>query len=244
MPIPAAIVALVAADKEVRDCAQEAGVTAAAYAASAFDVRHVTLRTGERMMVLISERGCLAHNSVVRVMIFHDAGRGYANVFDDYSMPEEIDVDPGGTVSLASHETVVTIFEPVYVWNGTKYVFAPLQSHVDDVAVDTRRPYELLVRFAPGASSTVLRGTMVNGFGQLYQIYARAGQRLSVSVLSPAKPLPAVSLFLGDRIIDTPDRDRWSVTLDRTGAYDLNVEGAEGSDPTTFVPYAVEVTIH
>ncbi len=96
MSVPAApppgLVAAIVRDKDVASCAAEAGASQAAYVSSAFDLRNVTLKSGERMTVAVGKDACIAVGQSVRVFIFRRTPGGFVRVLNDVSMAESVDV--------------------------------------------------------------------------------------------------------------------------------------------------------
>lgn len=231
-------------DPGVRSCVADSGHSAPAYVAASFVRKDVTLRTGERIVIMIGNSGCMARGQSVRVLAYLQTATAYRMVYDGVAMPEHVEVNSDGTLLLPAHETIDTIFEPVYVWNGTTYAFAPSRSHVYDVPLGTDRPYQLPVRFAPGETATVLRGSSADNFGQTYAFSARAGQRISIEILDPQQRPPAVFLSLGDRNIAEVGGRTWSGGLPSSGTYTLDVFGPEGAREDVLRSYAIRLEIH
>jgi hypothetical protein len=230
-------------DSAVRACVADSGRSAAAYLADAFVRKDVRLHTGQRIVVMIGNDGCMSRGQSMRLLVYRMTAEGYREVFDAVSMPEQVTANRDGTLLLATHETIDTIFEAVYVWNGTTYAFSAGRSHIYDVPLETERPYEMPVRFKAGSSSTVLDGSSTTNFGQTYTFLARAGQHLTIEILNPQKQLPAVFLSLGDRRIAELDGGRWSGTLPSSGTYTLDVFGPEGAPEDVLRRYAIRLTI-
>jgi len=239
----AALVAAMMHDKDLRACVGDAGLAPSAYIASTFDFRRVALHTGERMIVAIARTGCMvSRNSAVRV--YREVGGGFRLVFSDNAMPETVEASADGTISSSAHDTIDTIVEPVYAWNGTSYVFAPQQSHVYDISVEQRRPYQVPVRFAPGTSSIVLRGTYAENFGETYVFQAKAGQTLTIELLNQRGHPPGVALNFGDQDVTDVNGNRWSGVLHSSGTYTLDVFGFDIPDHRTLLPYSIRLVIH
>lgn len=217
------------------------GQAPAAYIKSSWDFRRVTLHSGERIVVAIAKTGCLvSQNSAMRV--YRETAGGYRLVLSDNVLPETVDAAADGTISFAAHDTIDTIVEPVYVWNGNSYAFAPDRSHVFDISVELRRPYQITVRFAAGTSSSVLRGTFSENFGNTYVFAAKAGQRATIEVLGSGKHPPGVALTFGERSV-ADVTGRWSGTLPSSGTYAIDVFGFDLPSHDTLVPYAIRLTI-
>jgi hypothetical protein len=181
------------------------------------------------------------------VLIYQRTQSGYRLVFSDFSLPERVTAKPDGTLYLAGHETVNTIVQATYVWNGVTYVFAPDRSSVYCVGPerDNERPYELPIRFAPGASSSILRGTAYENCGQNYSFVARAGQRVTIERLTPQPRNLRIPIFLdfGAHAIANMSGQAWSGTLTRSGKYVLSVFGSGQRGEIDVQPFAIRLTI-
>jgi hypothetical protein len=243
---PLELVAALMHDAHVNGCAKSAGKPARAYVAQAFDLRNVTLRTGERMTVAVATDFCLMLGQSTRIFIYERTAGGYRRVLDDVTMPSAANVSSDGTVMLPTHESMDVIFEATYVWNGTTYAFSGPQSHRYDVALGQRRPYEVQVRFAPGTWATTLSGSVAYNFGDGYVFEARAGQRLTIELTGHTGRHPFISLYYGSEtssLAELFDTDRWSGELRKTGAYHLFISGKSESDETRLSTYALRLAI-
>jgi len=242
--VPPDFIAAMMRDEHVAACANEAVETADAYVTHAFELRNVTLHSGERMTVAIARDGCMFLGQSSRIMIFERTTVGYRRVLDGVTLPDFADVSEDGTAVLPTHETMETIFEAAYVWNGKTYLFSGPRSHIYDVPLGERRPYEVPVRFARGAFATTLSGSVALNFGQQYVIEARAGQRMTIELTKHTGRYPVIFLSYGERNLAELVTDRWSGRLPQTGAYDLIVLGSGESDATLVSTYAMRLTIH
>jgi hypothetical protein len=231
-------------DRQAAQCARAAGETARAYVASSFDLRELTLYGGERMIVAVATDFCMTLGQSTRIMIF-DATRGYRRVLDGVTLPDAFDVNADGSVVLPTHETMETIFEGAYVWNGRAYAFSAQRSHLYDVPLGQRRPYQVRVHFPAGSSSTTLRGTTALNFGERYVFEARAGERVTLQLMEHGGPRPSMSLWSADGnvTIAASIGERWSGKVSRTGTYSLSIIGAGDADPDRISTYAVELRL-
>lgn len=242
MILDAALISALMQDKELRRCIADMGAAPAAYIASSWGFRRVTLRSGERMTVAIAKSGCLvSQNSAVRV--YREIDGHYHLVFSGNAMPETVEATSDGAISFAGHDTIDTIVEPVYVWNGKTYVFAPDQSHVYDISVELRRPYQVPVRFGVGTSSAELRGTFSENFGNTYVFGAKAGQRVTIELLAHRGHPPGMTLSFGNRNIADLNGGVWSGVLPSSGTYSLDVFGFDLPDHSALLPYTIRLTI-
>jgi len=231
-------------DQRAAACAKEAGKTAQAYVTRAFELRNVTLHGGKRMTGAIATDGCMLLGQSARIMIFERTAGGYRRVLDSVTIPDVVDVSEDGTAVLPTHETIDTIFEAAYVWNGRTYAFSGQRSHIYDVPLGERRPYEVLVRFAPGAFATTLSGSVALNFGERYVVEARAGQRMTIELTKHTGRRPAIFLSYGERNLAQIDKNGWSGELPQTGTYALTVFGSGEPDATLVSTYAIRLTIH
>jgi hypothetical protein len=243
MPFSAALVAALLRDGTVAGCAREAGASPQAYVSQAFTLRHVRLRGGEQMTVADGSDACLALGQSNRIFIFERRADGYHRVLSAMTMAGEEQVRDDGTVVLPTHETIVTIFESAYVWNGKTYEFSAPRSTIYDVPLEQRRPYQIPVRFAPGAYATTVTGSVAEDFGDEYRFEARAGQRITITLRAHDGSRPATVLASGGRTLAILDGNRWSGTLPRSGSYELSLFGSGVADPTTLSTYTLRLEI-
>ncbi len=231
----------------VANCARESVQSSLDYVRHAFDTRTVRLRTGERMVVAVSNDACLALGQSSRVLIFQrlpGSGR-LREVLNATSVPSAVTVNVDGSVILPTHETMETIFEAAYVWNGTRYVDSAQRSTIYDVVLGARRPYETSVHFAPGRYGTTLRGTVATNFGDRYAFQARKGQRLTLRLLGRTGSAPWVVVAHGATLLNMQNAgDRvWTGTLPETGTYSVDLSGRAGADATTLSGYRISLEI-
>jgi hypothetical protein len=249
--LSASLVSALAGAKGIAECASEAGVTAAAFVRGNFDFKNLRLYDGTHVVVAESGSACLAHNAVTRVLVYAQTPAGYRLVLDDYSLPEQVDVSSDGTITLAAHETVEIMDQATYAWNGEKYVISPERSHRYDVSIGQGRPYVVRVRFAPGASSTVLSGSTAGGFGDDYEFDGRAGQRVTVQIVKGWSKNLRFDVYQDGRgdaeansLTSLNERRTWSGVLPANGTWKLDVYGDFKSDHQTTYPYTLVLTIH
>ncbi|MBV8154198.1 MAG: hypothetical protein JO029_12735 [Candidatus Eremiobacteraeota bacterium] len=245
--LDAALVAALMRDKDIRSCVESSGEdTPSAYVARDFTFQSLTLYSGERLVVVVGKSDCGWQGQGARVLIYERTQSGYRLVLSDFSLPEQTEATRDGTLHLAGHESVNTIAETTYKWNGTKYVFLPSSSSIYCVGPDhdNERPYELPIRFANGTSSTVLRGTAYENCGQDYSFVARAGQKVTIERLTPQPRdlrIPILLYFGDDHVASVGDS--WSGTLAHSGTYVLSVYGTEQRGEMDLQPYAIRLTI-
>jgi hypothetical protein len=245
----AALIAALMRDKEFRRCltaAQQA--TASAYVTEDFNFRQLSLYSGERMVIAVGKNECGWQGQAARVLVFERTPSGYRVVLNDFSLPEHVVAEPHGTLQLAAHETTNTILQSTFVWNGSSYAFSPGRSSIYCVGPEREnvRPYELPIRFAPGAASTILRGTAFQNCGQNYSFVGYARQRVTIERLTPQPRdlrIPIVLDFGRDGIAYI-NGDVWSGTLAQSGTYRLSVFGTDQRDDVGLRAFAIRLTIH
>ncbi len=199
------------------------------------------------MIVAISNDACLALGQSSRVLIFQrlpGSGR-LREVLNATSLPSAVTVNEDGSVILPSHETMETIFEAAYVWNGTRYVDSAQRSTIYDVVLDARRPYETPVHFAPGRYGTTLHGTVATNFGDRYVFQAHKGQRLTLRLLAWTGSAPWIVLAHGATLLVLKNAgDRvWTGILPETGSYSADLSGRAGADATALSRYRINLEI-
>lgn len=99
------------------------------------------------------------------------------------------------------------------------------------------------VRFAPGASSTTIRGAVVRGDRDRYYVGAKAGQKMSVKITSTEKNAVFQIYFHGEEESlpgagDGDDATTWSGKLPIDNEYVLVVGGTRGN-----ATYALTISI-
>ena len=233
-------------DKQVRGCVADSGKTPEAYVSRAFKLEQATLADGARITAAVATDGCMAQGQAIRVLVYRETGGSYRLVLDAFAMdPEIVNLPSDGTITLPAHETIDTIIEQTFVWNGTRYVVDPFRSHEYDVGLEQRRPYQTLLRFAPGTSSAILRGTTALNFGDTYAFRAHGGQRISIRLLDgTGKPPPAIYLNCNEKTIADVDPPGWAGTLPPCDMYTLDFLGGDKKNHDVLVPYVVRLDIH
>jgi hypothetical protein len=242
--VPAALAAAVVRDQAVAQCALEEGVDGGAYVVRAFDLRNLRLRTGERMVVAVATDACLFLGQSTRLMIFERRDGAYRRVLNDVTLPDVARIGKDGTAVLPTHETMETIFEAAYVWNGSVYAFSPSRSAIYDVSLGSRRPYQIPVKFTPGTHEATISGGVALNFGDRYAFAARAGETLTIVLVRHAGRGPRIYLAHGDheQIADL-SAGSWSARLPNTGTYIVGVFGTGEPSATTITTYVLRLTI-
>ena len=240
---PPSLVVQLMRDPAVAACAAEAGGSAEAYLRGAFELRRVTLRSGEQMTVATATAACLAAGQSTRILIYRHTPQGYRRVLDDVTLPGLAAVGSDGSVTLPTHESMETIFEATYRWNSRTYIFSDARSHVYDVVLEARRPAEIAVRFTPGSYGTTLERQHRTQFGERYVFSARAGQSAAIELSSQMQPAPVVTLSRDGHALDALIRTSWHGALPATGTYTLTIYGANDADGDRLEPHALKLTI-
>lgn len=227
-------------------CARESGSPPAVYVGRALELKGVTLRTGQQMTVATSTDGCLAVGQSARIMIFEKTPEGYRRVLKSLTLEDSWRIGKDGTAVLPTHESMDVIFEGTYVWNGTKYVFAPLKSHRFDVGLDERKPDEVQLRIVRGTPMTI-SGNVAYNFGDDYVFTARAGETVTLELIKRGEPMPSVALDRDDDISSVGELNetgKWSGKLTKSGTYYLRISVTNESDAERRSRYALRLTVH
>lgn len=244
----AALVAALMRDRDFRACVEssEEG-TPSAQVARDFNFQSLTLYSREPLVIAVGKNRCGWQGQAARVLIYERTQSGYRLVLKSFSLPEDVDAKPDGTLYLAAHETMNTIVKETFLWDGAKYAFSPGRSSIYCVGPerDNERPYERAIHFAPGASSTILRGTVFENCGENYSFVARAGQRVTIERLTPQPRNLRIQIFLdfGKDNVANLNGDYWSGALTRSGKYALDVFGTDSRGDIDLQPFEIRLTI-
>ena len=143
---------------------------------------------------------------------------------------------PLPAIVVYAHDSAMVAEESTYAYRNGSY--APVAMYRMRWKDHARKPDSVPVRFAPGASSAQLGGTVALGWDDMYTFAAAKGQRVVIERLRPAGKTtlllngpgnaPAVTLRAGVAAV-----------LPATGTYHLLVEGNAEDD----VRYAFSLTI-
>ena len=134
-----------------------------------------------------------------------------------------------------AHSSAMVTDEMTYAFRGGAYVaVSSMRVRGTDHA---RKPNGIPVRFAPGASSAQLRGTVSLGWYDAYTFDAAKGQRLTIDSVRSQSPVTMVLYGPHDRTATlTPGVP---VTLSSSGSYQFQIENGSESD----VPYTLRFSI-
>jgi hypothetical protein len=193
---PAGFVLTLIRDPRYAACVTESGLPPAMYARTKLRVESFVLRSGERMLaVSMRDEACLCNNSSCKFTIYvRTPDARWRQVLDTYTMNDAV-VRTDGTVQVDEHESVDTIAQLVYAWDGSQYDFLPDRSHEFDVGYGAK-PYRTMLHFAPHRDSLTRSGVAYGTFGDSYAFIARAGQVVSLRTESRAA-LDPITLWYG-----------------------------------------------
>jgi hypothetical protein len=231
---------------KVRPCIAQSGESPAKYLSHALTLREVTLNSGEHMVVAEGTEGCLAFSESAVYMIFERTPSGYRWVYGSNEDPAEAKVGTDGSLSFIAKAVIEVWDQFVYQWNGTTYEFEPFKSITYDTVLDEKRPYAIAVHFPAGSSTTTVSGTATVNFGNRYAINARAGQRMTVELLSHTGSVPNLSLMYGtETSVADISNGKWEGTLPKTGMYYLSVDTTNPKhDHHHFDRYSLRIATH
>jgi hypothetical protein len=102
------------------------------------------------------------------------------------------------------------------------------------------KPATRVITFAPGASSTVIRGNKLTlGFEDEWTFSARAGQTLTLTLVEHDRHFGSFSVRSDAETLGTANTGTLRVALPQSRRYEITVEGGDES----FSKYALNVTI-
>jgi len=237
-PFPSALADALVRDPDVAACAQSAHAPSnAAYASANFDFSNVELRDGARMTVVTGGGSCVCGNANCKIAVFVRDGSAYRSVLSDYGIDWK--VRPDGTAVVTSHDSAEVVLRTSYRWNGKVYeVSAREMVYLPN---NVAKPAIRDITFAPGASSTVIRGDKLTlGFEDHWTFSARAGQTLTLSLIKRDPHFGSFSVRSAEATLGAASSGTLQVELPQSLRYEIIVEGGDAS----FSSYALNVTIH
>jgi hypothetical protein len=222
--LPSAFVNDLMRDPEYASCARELNRSPATFARTNLRVTPLVLKTGEHMLtVTMLDAACICAGSTCKYAIYQRMPNAtWRQVLDARTMNAAVAL-PDGTARVDGHETMSTIDQLVYVWDGSMFDFAPERSERFDTRFG-QKPYRTLLRFPSGASNLTHASAAYGSFGDAYAFAARAGQEVMLRVRSTAKLFP-IELFYGPGDSSTLKLAHdGSTRLPITGTYEFSVD--------------------
>jgi hypothetical protein len=237
-PFPSAIANALVRDPDVAPCAQSAHASSnAAYVGENFYFSDVKLTGGPNMVVVTGGGSCVCGNANCKIVVFEQNGNAYKSVLSDYGIDWKI--RPDGTAVVTSHDSAAVVYRTSYRWSGKAY--AVTATDMVYLPNNVSKPATRVITFAPGASSTVIRGNKLTlGFEDEWTFSARAGQTLTVTVTKRDPHFGSFSIRNDGTTLGTASTGTLRVTLPQSRRYSLTVEGSDES----FSSYALSVRIN
>jgi hypothetical protein len=236
-PFPSALADALVRDPDVAPCAQSSHAASnAAYASANFDLSRVRLTGGAQMVVVTGGGSCVCGNANCKIAVFEQNGDAYKPVLSDYAIDWK--VRPNGTAVITSHDSAAVVFRTSYRWSGKAY--AVTATDMVYLPSNVSKPATRAITFAPGATSTVIRGDKLTlGFEDEWTFSARAGQTLTVTLVKRDPHFGSFSIRSDGTTLGTASTGTLHVTLPQSRRYDITVEGSDES----FSSYALSVRI-
>ncbi len=129
---------------------------------------------------------------------------------------------PPDIVTMA-HESALVLDGMRYSYRNGSYVTVDSWRIRSDT--NARKPASVEVKFAPGTSSAHVTGAVSVGWGDIYTFAAAAGQRLTISSVSPASGID-VGLFADNKSPIQVDLSGRPIVLPAATTYLLTVDPA------------------
>ena len=236
-PFPSALADALVRDPDVAPCAQSAHAPSnVAYASANFDFSNVALRDGARMIVVSGGGSCVCGNVNCKIAVFLRDGSAYKSVLSDYGFDWK--VRPDGTAVVTSHDSAEVVLRTSYGWNGK--IYAVSAREMVYLPSNVAKPAIREITFAPGASSTVIRGDKLTlGFEDHWTFSARAGQTLTLSLIKRDPHFGSFLVRSAEATLGNASSGTLQVKLPQSPRYEIVVEGADAS----FSSYTLKVTI-
>jgi len=231
---PAGFVSTLLRDPRYAACATASGLSPASYVRTKLRVEPLVLRSGERMLaVSMRDEACLCNNSSCKFTIYlRTPDARWRQVLDTYTMNDAV-VRYDGTVRVDEHESVDTIAQLVYAWDGSQYDFLPDRSSEFDVGYGTK-PYRTMLHFAPHRDGLTRSGEAYGTFGVSYAFIARAGQLLTLNVKSKGSLDPIILSYGRDFDRELQFRKSSTIRLPVSGTYEFLVAPAVAGETVRY----------
>jgi hypothetical protein len=200
------------------------------------DVKTLGYVANSRVVLAFASGSCICGNVNCPFVVLRLDGARSSVLLNTYAYA----VTPSGkelplpNLRESAHDSALVSIATTDTYRNGKYVAIDTQRVRGDSGES--KPDSVPVRFAPGASSAVLRGRVSEGWYDQYTFAAAAGQRVTVS--GPAALTYSLSAEASDKPIDL--RSGQPITLPRGGQYRLLVD----SDDQTERSYQATITIH
>lgn len=138
---------------------------------------------------------------------------------------------------FTAHDSALVVDVTTAVWRNGAYRDARTERVRGDTGAE--KPDGVPIRFAAGASSTVLRGSASSGWYDSYAFSGAKGQRLTLSVVQAGAPVHVLVYPADDAgaVAEvTPGRP---YALPKTGSYRLQIELDTDADKAYAVRFAI-----
>jgi hypothetical protein len=129
---------------------------------------------------------------------------------------------------LAAFEIIMRNFNRLYF---SILICVSLLSFAGINAVSAQTQKTKIVRFAPGKSSAVLKGSVVRGTENRYIVSARAGQTMRVKVTSTENNAVFTVYFAGgqESLVNSEESTDWTQRLEAGNDYEIIVAPVRGN---------------
>jgi hypothetical protein len=200
------------------------------------DVKTLGYVGNSRVVLAFASGSCICGNVNCPFVVLRLDGARSSVLLDTYAYA----VTPSGkqlplpNLRESAHDSALVSIATTDAYRNGKYVAIDTQRVRGDTGES--KPDSVPVRFAPGASSAVLRGRVFEGWYDQYTFAAAAGQRVTVS--GPAALTYSLAAEASDKPIDLLSGQ--PVTLPKGGRYRLLVD----SDDQTERSYQATIAIH
>jgi hypothetical protein len=206
-------------------------------AAAGADLEHLGRVAGSEVILASIHQPCFCGNVNCPYFVLRlDPGTPRV-LYSTYGFTQTtVAAAPLPALVFRAHDSALITDETVAAYRNGKYVEQTSARVRGDSGA--RKPNDVPVRFAAGASAATLRGTASRGWYDSYTFDAQAGQRLTVGgahakgriVVNLLGPEPAGPLTV---LLDQP------LVLPKTGSYHLQIE----VDVEDEAPYSVTLAI-
>lgn len=201
------------------------------------DVRRIGAVGGDPVILVSFESPCMCGNVNCPWLVVR-TGHPTAVLLATYAFSVGVEAANEALPRLRerAHDSALVTDETVDAYHEGRY--GPVAVYRVRGDTDARKPDALPVRFAPGASSARLHGSVATGWYDDYTFDAERGQHLTIDGLTGAGASTLTLIVPGGNSTVELHPGR-PLTLDRSGTYRLHVDGADERER----PYAFTLAI-
>jgi len=207
-------------------------------AAGGADIKRLGSVSGHEVILAGVHGSCLCGNINCPFFVVQLDGASPAVLFNTIA----IDVKPFGAADplpklrSQAHDSALIAIETVAAYNGGKYVNTGSWRVRGDTG--ERKPLDVPIRFATGASSAQLHGAISIDWGDSYSFEAQQGQHVTIDSVVSSKPL-TLSFYPAETGVYVELHPGVAVALPKTGKYSLLIDNVSDKAATYSLRFSI-----